>query len=125
MKNLLKFTVLFFVLVSLSSCFINKSNVNGLQAGKGIDLVKYDKKKQLYVLWGLAALKHPEVKVPAECGYRIKTSFNGADVIVSILTAGIFSMRTVKIEVLKDSPCDPKIIKQERHIEKEESHPGK
>gem|GEM_PF-2968091 len=27
--------------------------------------------------------------------------------------------------VLKDSPSDPKIIKQERKIEHEEMHPGK
>jgi len=125
MKSLLKFSALLIVILSLNSCFINRQPVGYIQTGKGIETVKYTKKKQMYVLWGLMALKHPEVKTPTECGYIVKTSFNGIDAIVTILTGGIFSMRTVKIEVLKDSPCDPKIIKQERKLEKEEMHPGK
>ena len=125
MKNVLKLSVLFLIILSLNSCFINRTPIGGIPVGKGVEMVKYAKKKQMYVLWGLVALKHPEVKTPMDCGYIVKTSFNGVDAIVSILTGGIFSMRTVKIEVLKDSPCDPKIMKQERRIENEESHPGK
>ena len=125
MKGFLKNAVIVILLFSLNSCFINRTPVGYFQGGKDIESVKYDKKKQMYVLWGFLALKHPEVKTPADCGYVVKTSFNGVDVIASILTCGIFSMRTIKIEVLKDSPCDPKIIRQERKIEREESHPGK
>ena len=83
MKSTLKFSVLLLVILSLSSCFINRTPVGYFQGGKDIETVKFDKKKQMYVLWGFLALKHPEVKTPADCGYVVKTSFNGVDVIAS------------------------------------------
>jgi Bor protein len=125
MKSVLKCSFLLTLLLSLNSCFINRTQVGYIEPIKGAKMVKYEKKKQMYVLWGLMALKKPDIKAPTECGYIVKTSFNGIDAIVSFLTVGIFSMRTVKIEVMKDSPCDPKIIRQEEKLEREERHPGR
>jgi hypothetical protein len=131
MKNNLTLIVLFLVLVSLNSCYVNRTTVGNGPVGKA-ESVRYSHKKQLYVLWGLMALKHAQPETPIECGYQIKTSFNAVDAIVSVLTGGIFSMRTVKVLVFKDSPCDPKIQRQERKVEqqqhkidKEEMHQGR
>ena len=108
------------VLVSLSSCFVNRTTVGNGPIGKAKETATYSHQKQMYVLWGLLALKQAQPQLPVQCGYQLKTSFNAIDGIVSTLTLGIFSMRTQKTLVFKDSPCDPKIIKQERKIEKEE-----
>ena len=124
MKKALKFGTMFVVLISLNSCFVNRTTVSNGPNGKG-ESVRYSHKKQLYVFWGLLALNPSQPKLPETCGYQLKSSFNFADVLVTSITGGIFSMRTVKVLVFKDSPCDPKIIKQERVIEKEESHPGR
>ncbi len=125
MKSAFKISILFLILLSLSSCFINRTTVGNGPIGKDVTAVKYSKRKQMYVLWGLMSLKPREAKLPVDCGYQIKTSFNGIDAVVSVLTLGIFSMRTEKVMVIKNSPCDPKIIKQENKLQYEEMHQGK
>jgi hypothetical protein len=119
MKNAFKTSALFLILLSLNSCFVNRVTVGEGPIGKG-ESVRYSHKKQLYLFWGLVAINQSQPKLPAECGYQIKSSFNAIDGIVSALTGGIFSMRSVKVLVFRDSPCDPKIIKQERKLQKEE-----
>jgi len=125
MKNALKVSVLFFVILSLNSCYVNRTTVGNGPIGKNDESVKYSKKKQMYLFWGLVAINQSQPALPVECGYQIKSSFNVIDAIISTLTGGIFSMRTVKVEVFKDSPCDPKIRKLERKLEKEEMQQGR
>lgn len=125
MKNLLKFTALLLVIFSLSSCYINRNTVGNGPAGKAGETVKYSKQKQMYLFWGLMALKPSEPRVPVECGYQVKSSFNVIDAIVSTITGGIFSMRTVKVIVFKDSQCDPAIKRLEKKLEKKEMQEGK
>jgi len=119
MKNALKITLLSLILLSLNSCYVNRVTVGEGPIGKG-ESVRYSHKKQLYLFWGLVAINQSQPKLPMDCGYQIKSSFNAIDAIVSGLTGGIFSMRTVKVLVFKDSPCDPKVVKEERKYEKEE-----
>jgi hypothetical protein len=121
MKNVLKISVLFLVLVSLNSCYINRTTVGNGPIGKSGATVTYSHQKQMYVLWGLMAINPSQPKLPQDCGYQLKTSFNVVDAIVTGITGGIFGMRTQKVIVFKDGPCDPKIVKQERKIEKEEN----
>ncbi len=120
MKNTLKVSVLFVILLSLNSCFVNRTTVGNGPIGKSHETVKYSHQKQMYLFWGLVSIGQAQPKLPMECGYQLKTSFNAIDAIVSTITGGIFSMRTQKVLVFKDSPCDPKIIKQERKLDKEE-----
>ena len=121
MKNALIFSLLFLSLISLNSCFVNRTTVGNGPIGKSGETVKYSHQKQMYLFWGLVAIGQAQPKLPIDCGYQIKTSFNVIDAIVSTITGGIFSMRTQKTLVFKDSPCDPKIQKQERKLEKEEN----
>jgi hypothetical protein len=125
MKNPLKLSVLFLVLVSLNSCYVNRTTVGTGPIGKGDSAVRYSHKKQMYLFWGLVAINQSQPKLPVDCGYQLKSSFNFVDALVSTVTGGIFSMRTVKVLVFKDSPCDPKVIKQEHRLEKEEMKRGK
>ena len=119
MKNAFKISLLFLVLLSLNSCYVNRTTVGNGPIGKG-ESVRYSHKKQLYLFWGLVAINQSQPQLPVECGYQIKSSFNAIDAIVSGLTGGIFSMRSVKVLVFKDSPCDPKVIKEEKKYQKEE-----
>jgi len=119
MKNAFKISLLFLILLSLNSCFVNRTTIGNGPIGKG-ESVRYSHKKQMYLFWGLMALNQSQPQLPAECGYQLKSSFNFVDALVSGLTGGIFSMRTVKVLVFKDSPCDPKVIKEEKKYLKEE-----
>ena len=116
--NILFFTMLVLTL-SLNSCFVNRTTVGNGPMGK-IESVKYAKDKQMYLFWGAWAINKANPHTPAECGFQVKTSFNFIDMLVSTITVGIFSMRTVKILVYKDSPCDPAVQRIERKLEKKE-----
>jgi hypothetical protein len=127
MKQFVQLFILAVLMLSLNSCFVNRTTIGYGPEGKDRQAVKFSKTKQMYVLWGLMALKKKHVELPVECGYQIRTSFNVVDAIVSVLTAGIFSMRTEKILVLRDSQCDPAIRKLENKLQRkemqEEKHP--
>ena len=132
MKNALNVSVLFVALLSLNSCFVNRTTVGNGPVGKGHETATFSHQKQMYLLWGLVSIGQAQPKLPMDCGYQVRTSFNAIDAIVSTITGGIFSMRTQKVFVFRDSPCDPKIIKQEhqvdkqeRKIQQEEMHQGK
>ena len=118
MKNFIQTAVLCGLVLSLNSCYINRTTVGDGPVGKDTPATHYSHAKQMYVLWGLLPLKHTQPAAPIGCGYQVKTSFNFVDALVSGLTAGIFSMRTVKIMVNKGGPCDPAILKIERREEK-------
>ena len=120
MKNFLKVSTLLLLLVSLNSCYVNRTTVGAGPIGKNAESVRYSHKKQLYLFWGLLAINQSQPKLPVECGYQVKTSFNVIDAIVSGITGGIFSMRTQKVLVFKDSQCDPKIIKEEKKLQRDE-----
>ncbi|MFI5140352.1 MAG: hypothetical protein ACHQIM_21210 [Sphingobacteriales bacterium] len=75
----------------------------------------------MYLLWGALSLgQNSTPPTPTQCGFQVKSCFNFWDMLVTGITGGIFGMRTVKVLVFKDSPCDPKIQKMERKIEKKE-----
>ncbi len=119
MKNFVRISMLALVLCSLNSCYVNRTTVGDGPRGK-VDAVKYDKSKQLYLFWGLVALGHSQPSIPVECGFEVKSAFNFWDMLVSGITAGIFGMRTTKILVFRDGPCDPKVRRLERKEEKQE-----
>src|SRR5579863_5893854 len=108
-------------ILSLNSCFVNRTTVADGPIGKEKS-IKYAKAKQMYLFWGLVPIGQAQPRTPVECGYQVKSVFNFWDMLVSTITGGIFDLRTVKILVRKESPCDPAVMKLERKIEKKESH---
>ena len=82
MKNAFKISLLFLVLLSLNSCYVNRTTVGNGPIGKG-ESVRYSHKKQLYLFWGLVAINQSQPQLPVECGYQIKSSFNAIDARVS------------------------------------------
>src|SRR5581483_8665397 len=108
MKNYFKLSLIGLLMLSLNSCYVNRTTIGDGPVGKS-EAAKYGKAKQMYLFWGLVPLGFSQPAAPMECGYQIKTSFNFFDMLVSGLTGGIFGMRTVKVLVNKDGPCDPAI----------------
>ncbi|MDB5282075.1 MAG: hypothetical protein JWO06_1150 [Bacteroidota bacterium] len=119
MKVLLNWLLILTMALSLNSCFVNRTTVGNGPVGK-TETVRYSHDKQFYLFWGGWALNKANPHAPAECGYQVKSSFNLIDMLVTTLTGGIFSMRTVKILVYKNSTCDPAVQKMERKLEKRE-----
>jgi hypothetical protein len=119
MKNFVQTIILCTLVLSLNSCFVNRTTIGDGPIGKGNLTARYSHVKQMYVLWGLLPINQAQPVLPQGCGYQVKSSFNFIDALVSGITLGIFDMRTVKILVKKDSPCDPAILKIERKEDKE------
>jgi len=104
--------------LTMSSCFVNRTTVGDGPVGKA-NTVRFSHAKQSYLFWGLVALGQSSPPAPQECGFQVKSSFNLIDCIVTTITGGIFSMRSVKVLVTKDGKCDPAIMKIERKMDKE------
>ena len=119
MKKTIQIALMSLVILSLNSCFITRTTVGDGPIDNDNVVARYSRAKQMYVLWGLYRLKHTQPAIPQGCGFQVKTSFNFVDALATGVTLGIFGMRTVKIMVKKDSPCDPKILKIERKENKE------
>jgi len=119
MKNYILIAITFCITLSLNSCYVNRTTIGDGPMGK-IDGVKFSKVKQMYLVWGLIPLGHSQPVLPQQCGYQVKSCFNFWDALVSSITGGIFSMRTVKIIVYKNGQCDPAVRKLERKVEKKE-----
>lgn len=94
----LTFVLLAFTLL-LNSCMVNRHTVGDGPVGKKGSTLQYSKAKQPYLFWGLIALGNSNPAAPQSGNYQIKTSYNFWDGFVSMLTGGIFSMRTVRILV--------------------------
>jgi hypothetical protein len=119
MRKTIQIAMVSMMIFTLNSCFITHTTVGDGPIGKDNVTARYSHAKQMYVLWGLLSLKQTQPAIPHDCGYQVKSSFNFVDVLASGVTLGIFGMRTVKILVRKDGPCDPKVMKIERKEDKE------
>ena len=91
--------------LSLSSCYVNRTTVGNGPVGKS-SAVKYSHKKQVYLFWGAIGLGSPQPATPKDCGYQVKTAFNGWDILINALTGGIVGTRNIKILVNHDCPCN-------------------
>jgi hypothetical protein len=119
MKSYFRLSLIALILFGLNSCYVTRTTVGDGPKGKA-EAVKYDKSKQFYLFWGLMALGHNQPQLPAECGFQVKSVFNFWDMLVSGITGGIFSMRSTRILVYRDGPCDPKLKKLERKKHRKE-----
>lgn len=98
MKNI--FIISLIAAITFSSCMVNRVTIGDGPVGREQDngSYEYSRYKQHYFLWGLIGRDDAQVKKPKELeDYQIKMATNFWDGLVTQLTLGIFSMRTVKI----------------------------
>ena len=101
MKKLL---LLLMVAVLCPSCFSTRTSIGDYRIATKADnsnAYTYAKVKQCYLFWGLIPLGHASVAVPRDGHCEVRTSFGFVDFLASILTAGIFSMQTIKVKAPK------------------------
>ncbi len=114
-----------FILVTallLPACMSNRINIGNYHETKKTEKTKtytYDKVKQCYLFWGLVPLGRPQPEMPASGNFQVRTYYNFWDALVSGLTGGIFSMRTVKIKALKANQKKDKPTEESTKTEKE------
>lgn len=104
MKKLMLLLVLVGVAVLCPSCFSTRTSIGDYRIATKADNANaytYAKAKQCYLFWGLIPLGHASVAVPRDGHCEVRTSFGFVDFLVSALTAGIFSMQTIKVKAPK------------------------
>lgn len=90
------------LLTSLTSCYNAQFTVGDGTGSKSNKTETYDKSKQMWLFWGLVNINEGQASTPTDGNYVIKTKTNFGDGLLTALTAGIFTMKTVKIEVKKE-----------------------
>ncbi len=100
MKTL--FATVLAVLLITSSCMTHRHTVGEGPIGVKGKTDVHSRAKQSYLFWGLIPLGRPSPHTPTDNNYQIKTGYNVGDFIISSLTGGIFSIRTVRILVHKE-----------------------
>lgn len=96
--------------MTMQSCYVHRHTIGNGPVGREGDKKKVSTTKQLYLFGGLIGVGSPNTSNPpyGENGYQIKTSSNIVDMIITSLTFGIVSTRTVKIFVKREDVLDIK-----------------
>lgn len=61
----------------------------------------YDKAKQMWLFWGIVNINDGQTATPSDGNYMIKTKTKFIDGLITVLTGGIFTMKSVKTKVKK------------------------
>ena len=101
--------IIFFVIsiALFTSCYTTKTNIGEYkQLSRTMESYEYDQARQFYLLSGLIPLGHPQPRIPDEpCMIRVKSKF--VDYLLSVVTFGITSSRTVEVFALKGGSAYP------------------
>ncbi len=100
---------LFFVIAVTSALLLSSCMSTKTQVGRYREIVKvenkdtynYSKGKQVYFLWGFFPMGRTQVATPEHGNCQIKTRHGALDMLVTVLTGGIFSMQTIKVKAPK------------------------
>ncbi|TAE55388.1 MAG: hypothetical protein EAZ89_05665 [Bacteroidetes bacterium] len=84
------------------SCMVNLHTVGNGPVGKQQTTEVYDRKKQVYLFWGLMPMNEASPRVPSHGDYQLKSSITILDGLAFSITGGLFSMRTVEVRVKED-----------------------
>lgn len=95
MKKLTSILLVTVAMMSLSSCYSHRVDVAGYTRDFGEEKM-YDRAKQFYLFEGLIPLGRATLKTPSDGVCQIRTYYSPIDAFVTIITGGLFSMRTVK-----------------------------
>ena len=85
------------LLLANTACMTHRHSVGKGPIGAQGSTDVYDKMKQGYLFWGLIPLQKTRLETPKHGDYQIKSCFNPEDGLISILSCGIVSFRTIKI----------------------------
>ena len=101
-----KSLMLFAVAISLlfSSCFGTKTAVGHYREMVKIentDTYNYSKGKQAYLFWGFLPMGRTQVATPPHGNCQVKTRVGFLDMLLTLVTGGLFSMQTIKVKAPK------------------------
>lgn len=98
----MKYLVLILSLIILTtSCMTHRHTIGDGPVGRKGKTEVHSRAKQGYLFWGLVPLGRPDPAAPSHGNYQIKTGANIGDAILTTLTLGIVSFRTIRILVYK------------------------
>ncbi len=96
--------------LTLTSCYGTKTSVGAYRENIKVDDIatyNYSKGKQMYLFWGFLPMGRTQVATPSHGNCQIKTRHGLLDMVLSVLTGGIFSMQTIKVRAPKVSELNP------------------
>ena len=103
MKNTLKaFAFLLIGSLLMSSCMTTKTSVGSYKESEGSSYV-YSKSKQVWLFWGFLPLGRTDSSTPVSGDCQVITRFNGIDFLVSSITGGIVTTKTIKVKAKRVS----------------------
>lgn len=97
LKSSSNLALVFVLLFSSSACLTHRHSVARGPIGAQGSTQVYAKMKQGFLFWGLIPLQKDNLELPQHGDYQIKTSFNVEDGLISLISCGIISYRTIKI----------------------------
>jgi hypothetical protein len=103
MKNI-RFVLLFILVYFFHSCFISQYQVGNIE--KGQPVIRIGCKKNHYLIYGLAPLSNKQIAsdvIGNRKNYIIKTQRTLVDMIISILTKGIYTTTTTEYYIPVDT----------------------
>lgn len=92
---------LFSILFLFSSCYTTHFTVGDGPIKDQGKQETYDKAKQMWLLWGLFVINDGNPNTPSDNNYMIKTKFTFGDILITSLTGGVFTIKSVKVKVKK------------------------
>lgn len=104
-KKLMIFMVLVGAML-LPSCYATRTWVGDYREEKKIEKMgtyKYSKSKQAYLFWVFLPIGHTRVTTPADGNCEIRTRHGFFDSFVTLITGGIFSVQTIKVNALREN----------------------
>lgn len=105
-----KLILLLLLAVFCTSCYTTRTSIGDYRTATKADKADtyvYAKGKQCYLFWGLIPLGRTRVSVPKNGNCEVRTSVNVLDGFLSLITGGIFSMQTIKVQAPKSAHMPP------------------
>lgn len=104
MKRIFVLMMTVIIALSLSSCWSTRTSVGGYTYSKKVDkesTYTFAKGKQVYLFWGLIPCGRTNVATPADGNCQIRTKHGFLDAFLTIITGGVLSMQTIKVNAPK------------------------
>lgn len=83
-------------MIILPSCMTTRTSLQNYKETQGQQYL-YSRGHQCYLFWGLVPLGRTSVATPADQPCQVRTHVGFGDGLVSLITAGIFSMQQVRV----------------------------
>lgn len=95
MKRITIIALMLLAVMSLTSCYTNRVNVAGYTSEFGEEKM-YDRAKQWYLFEGLIPIGRANLKTPSDGVCQVRSYYSPLDALITVLTGGLVSTRTVK-----------------------------